>query len=117
MVVFILGSLCGNNMPAEVIHGRFYDTGHLYQLPCLEVLYRHLISKTLLFALRLKSHFFCYPLDVSIYLIFWKRQKQETPYICRDTNQVSVWEGLGLPRGVDYKGHKRIFYGDENPVS
>lgn len=46
-----------------------------------------------------------------------EKAKTETPYVCRDINQVSVWEGLGLSRGVDYKGHKRIFYGDENPVS
>ena len=53
MVAFILGSLCGNNMPAEVplSMADFMTQATSTNCPvCLEVLYRHLISKTLLFA-------------------------------------------------------------------
>lgn len=53
MVVFILGSLCGNNMPAEVplSMADFMAQATFTNCPvCLKMLYRHLISKTLLFA-------------------------------------------------------------------
>lgn len=94
-----MASLCGNNRkfryPWQILWHRPPLPTALSVLRCF---IGHLISKTLLLCLRLKSHFFCYPLDVSIYLIFQKRQKQR-PHICAGTQIKSVFG-----RGWDFRG-------------
>lgn len=42
-----------------------------------------------------------------IYMIFWKLQN------CKDRNQTSRGQGLGLGRGFTTKGHEEIYGGDE----